>query len=72
MYDVMETPLLLHTCESWMLKTSYLRKIEAAEVKFLLSLKGSTLRDRIRINDIRSELGRNKTVNQEDYVYRKI
>lgn len=66
MYDVVEVLSLFYRCGPRMLKTSQLRKVEAADMNFLLSVKVSTIRDHIR-----SELKRYKIIIQKCYYYWK-
>ena len=43
---VMAVPILMYASEYWSLNRSDKRKIEAAEIRFLRSLAGYTLRDK--------------------------
>ena len=70
LYDVMAVPLLLYGCESWVLRSAQLRKVEAAEMRFLRGMRGCSLRDHIRSSDIRRELGREETILEKMYRYR--
>ncbi|KAK9877518.1 hypothetical protein WA026_018626 [Henosepilachna vigintioctopunctata] len=56
LYKVMATPTLLYGSETWTLNTRDLSRIQAAEMRYLRSVKGCTLLDRIRNDDIRREL----------------
>ena len=45
-YKVKSVPFLMYGSENWSLSRSDKRKIEAAEIRFLRSLAGYTLRDK--------------------------
>ena len=47
---------LLYDSEIWTLGSKDLRRIQAAEMKFLKSIKGCTILDKVRNEDIRKEL----------------
>ena len=52
----MAVPTLLYGSEIWTLGSKDLSRIQAAEMKFLRSIKGCTILDKIRNEDIRREL----------------
>ena len=56
LYGIDSKPALLYGCETWIMRTKDKNKIESTEMRFLRRLKGVTLRDRERSNDIRKEL----------------
>lgn len=55
-YRVMAVPMLLYGSEFWILTKKEERRIEAVEMRFLRSVAGYSLLDKIRSDDIRSEL----------------
>ncbi|KAJ4434311.1 hypothetical protein ANN_22866 [Periplaneta americana] len=55
-YKTMATPTPLYGCEAWTLKKNYINRIQSAEMKFLIGVKGCTRLDRYRNDDIRNEL----------------
>jgi hypothetical protein len=55
-YKVMATPVLLYGCETWTLKKDW-NRIQAAEIKYLRTVKGCTKIDLLRNEDIQNELG---------------
>ena len=52
----MAVPTLLHGSEIWTLGSKDLSRIQAAEMKFLRSVKGCTILDKVRNENIRREL----------------
>lgn len=56
-YKTMAVPILTYGSESWVVKETDKRKLQAAEMRFLRKVKGCTRRDQIRNEDIRQELG---------------
>ena len=53
----MTVPVLMCDSENWTLNRSVMRKIEAAEIRFLRPTAGYTLWDKKRSSDIREQLG---------------
>jgi hypothetical protein len=53
----MAIPVLSCGCETWTLKKRDWNRIQAAEMKYLRTVKGCTKVDQLRNEDIRSELG---------------
>ncbi|KAF6206398.1 hypothetical protein GE061_017631 [Apolygus lucorum] len=53
----MATPVLSYGSESWTITQRDKQKIQTVEMKFLRRVKGCTLRDQIRNEHIREELG---------------
>jgi hypothetical protein len=53
----MAIPVLLYGCETRTLKKTDWDKIQAAEMKYLRTVKGCTMIDQLRNEDIRNELG---------------
>jgi hypothetical protein len=47
-YKVMAIPVLLHGCEIWTLKKTDCNRIQAAEMKYLRTVKGCTKIDQLR------------------------
>ena len=56
-YKVMTVPVLVYGSENWSINRSDKRKIEAAEMRFLIPMAGYTLWDKKRSSDIREQLG---------------
>jgi hypothetical protein len=56
-YEVMAIPVLLYGCETWTLRKTDWNRIQAAEMKYLRTLKGCSKIDQLRNEDIRNELG---------------
>jgi hypothetical protein len=52
----MVIPVLLYGCETWTLRKRDWNRIQAAEMKYLRTVKGCTKIDQLR-NDIQNELG---------------
>jgi len=50
-------PVLLYGSETWTLRKRDWNRIQAAEMKYLRTVKGCTRLDQIRNEDIRNELG---------------
>lgn len=55
-YKVMAVPSLLFGSETWTMTAADSKKLQAAEMKFLRSVKGCTILDKIRNDKIREEL----------------
>jgi len=55
-YKVVATPALLYGSETWVTTTRDMTRLEAAEMRFLRSVKRYTRLDKIRSNVIRKEL----------------
>jgi len=55
-YKVVARPTLLYGSETWVTTTRDTTRLEAAEMRFLRSVKGHTRRDKIRSKVIRKEL----------------
>lgn len=56
-YKTILRPVLTYGCENWTL-TAYLKNtLQAAEMRVLRLIKGVTIRDKLRSEDIRAELG---------------
>jgi hypothetical protein len=53
----MAVPLLLYGSETWTPRKRDRNRFQAAEMKYLRTLKGCTRLDQIRNEDIRNELG---------------
>jgi hypothetical protein len=53
----MAVPVLLYGSETWTLRERDWNRIQAAEMKYLRTVKGCTGLDQIRNEDIRNELG---------------
>jgi hypothetical protein len=56
-YNIMAVPVLLCGSETWTLRKRDWNRIQAAEMKHLRTVKGSTRLDQIRNEDIGNELG---------------
>jgi hypothetical protein len=56
-YKIMAVPVLLYGSETWTLRKRDWNRIQAAETKYLVTVKGCTRLDPIRNEDIRNELG---------------
>jgi hypothetical protein len=56
-YKVVARPTLLYGSETWVTTTRDMTGLEAAELRFLGSVKGYTRLDKIRSEVIRKELG---------------
>ena len=50
-------PVLTYGCQTWVLRKQDTRRIQTAANKFLRRLKGRSLCDQIRNEDVRAELG---------------
>lgn len=70
-YDIMALPVLLYGCETWVQKQEDCRRLESAEMRFLRGVKGCTLRDQIKSEKIREELGRKETIHEKIKKYRQ-
>ena len=55
-YKVVARPALLHGSETWVTTTRDMTRLEAAEMRFLRSVKGYTRLDKITSEDIRKDL----------------
>jgi hypothetical protein len=55
-YKVMAVPTILYGSEVWVTKERQLSRVQAAEMRYLRSVKGCTREDHIRNEDIRREL----------------
>jgi hypothetical protein len=53
----MAIPVLLYGCETWTLKKIDWNRIQAAEMKYLRTVKSCTEIDQLRNEDIQNELG---------------
>jgi hypothetical protein len=53
----MAVPVLLNDSETWTLRKRDWNRIQAAELKYLRTVKGCARLDQIRNEDIRNELG---------------
>jgi hypothetical protein len=53
----MAVPTLLYGSECWTMRKRDAQTLQAAEMRFLRSVKGCTRLDKIRNEDIRKELG---------------
>jgi hypothetical protein len=49
--------VLLHGCKTWTLKNRGWNIIQAAEMKYLRTVKGCTKIDRLRNEDVQNEVG---------------
>lgn len=56
-YDTVLRPILLYGSECWTLNTVQKNKLEAAEMRVLRLIRGVTLRERMRSERIREDLG---------------
>jgi hypothetical protein len=56
-YRIMAVPVLLYGSETWIPRKRDWNMIQAAEIKYLRTVKGCTRLDHIRNEDIRNELG---------------
>ena len=56
MYKVIVAPRLLYGNKTWMGIRKYLNKIQSSEIKFLRSVKGCSILDKIKNEEIRKEL----------------
>jgi hypothetical protein len=57
LYQVTAVPSLLYGSECWTTRKRDIQKPQAAEMRFLRSVKGCTRPDKIRNEDVRKELG---------------
>jgi hypothetical protein len=57
LYKTMAVPVLLYGSEMWILRKRDWNRIQAAEMKYLRTIKGCTRLDQIRNEDIRQGLG---------------
>lgn len=57
LYDVMVPHILFYGSEIWILKKSQIRSMEAAEIRFLISVRVVTPTDHITSETIRQDLG---------------
>jgi hypothetical protein len=55
-YKIMPLPVLLYGSETWTLRKREWNRIQAAEMKYLRTVKGCIRFDQIRNEDIRNEL----------------
>jgi hypothetical protein len=55
-YKVMAIPILLYGSETWTIKIRDINRIQATEMRHLISIKVRTRADHIRHEDIRREL----------------
>jgi hypothetical protein len=56
-YKIMAVPVLLYGSETWTPRKTDWNRIQAAEIKYLRTVKGCTRLDQIRNEDIRNEFG---------------
>jgi hypothetical protein len=56
-YKIIAVTVLLYGSETWTLRKRDWNRIQAAEIKYLRTVKGCTRLDQIRNEDIRNELG---------------
>ena len=56
-YETVIRPVLTYGAEVWTVRKKEERLLETTEMRMLRRIRGVTLRDRMRSNDIRSELG---------------
>jgi hypothetical protein len=56
-YKIMAVPVLLNGSETWTPRKRDWNRIQAAEMKYLRTVKGCTRLDQIRNEDVRNELG---------------
>jgi hypothetical protein len=56
-YKIMAVPVLLYDSETWPPRKRDWNRIQAAEMKYLRTVKGCTRLDQISNEDIRNELG---------------
>jgi hypothetical protein len=56
-YKVMEVPMLMYGSENWAMNREDRRIVEAAEMEFLKCVAGYTLKDQVRNDNIRQQLG---------------
>jgi hypothetical protein len=56
-YKIMAVPVLLHGSKTWTLRKRDWNRIQAAEMKYLRTVKGYTRLDKIKNEYIRNELG---------------
>lgn len=56
MYNIISKPALMYGSETWVLTAQEKRRLEASQMRFMRSLLGVTLRDRIRSQVIRDGL----------------
>jgi hypothetical protein len=55
-YKIVARPTLLYVSETWVTAKRGMTRLEAAEMRFLRSVKGYTILDKIRSEGIRKEL----------------
>ena len=53
---IIHIPTLLYGCETWAPTKKQINRIQTAEMKFLRQVKGCTILDKIKKDDIRNEL----------------
>ncbi|XP_039281346.1 uncharacterized protein LOC120350716 [Nilaparvata lugens] len=68
-YKTMAIPVLMYESESWVVGRKEISRIQAAEMRFLRSVKGCTRLDLLRNEDIREEL-KVEPLNEEIKKYR--
>jgi hypothetical protein len=56
-YNIIAVPVILYGSETWTLRKRDWNRIQAAEMKYLRTVKGCASLDQIRNEDIRNELG---------------
>jgi hypothetical protein len=59
-YNV-EVPMLMYGSENWTMNRADRRRVEVAEMKFLRYVAGYTLKDQVRNDNIRQQLGMART-----------
>ena len=57
LYNVVSKPALRYGSETWTMRSQDKRRLEAAQMYFMRSLVGKTRRDRVRNQDVRTQLG---------------
>jgi hypothetical protein len=56
-YNIMAVPVLLYGSETWTPRKRNWNRIQAAEMKYLITVKGCTRLDQIKNEDVRNEFG---------------
>jgi hypothetical protein len=72
LYKVVARPTLLYGSETWVTAKRDMTRLEAAEMRFLRSVKGYTRLDKIRNKVIRKELEDRGNTRSEIQTYTKL
>jgi hypothetical protein len=56
MHNVLSKPAMMYGSETWILRPQDCRRIETSQMRFLRTVAGVTLRDRIRSEDVKKIL----------------